>query len=130
MLVMGRKKRCEIKDFYNAYIIQKLDDSQLMLNFNLKKPTLILYKSQANKMKNHLQTEISTGFLEHELLDMYQNTILDQESKLDVLKFMIDIWKNKAKVPNSKTDKEDDKLDEFLSKASHQTPSDLQSTGN
>lgn len=61
------------------------------------------------RAKKRAQKEITTDFLEHELLKKYQDKDVPDEDKKDYLKFMIDIWKSKSKVPNpGKAEKEID----------------------
>ena len=68
--------------------------------------------------KKRAQKEITTEYLETELLKKYQDPQTDDQEKKDYLKYMMEIWKNKHKVPQ--TQKEDVDLSAVF--ASSETP--------
>jgi len=107
-----------IREFIDLKYTQKCDKAEIIASMRITSNT---YRKYLQIAKTKVSFEITTEFLEHELMEMYQFGD-DDIDKMEVMKYLIEIWKYKGKVKPTVTTTEDDKLHEFLQRASSTAP--------
>jgi len=100
ILVYTNMKKLELDSkFFQKKFVENLSKTQIQVDLNLSDNQ---YFYLLEKCKRNRITEITTNFLESELIEKYE--IANKDEQKDLLKYMIEIWKFKHKIPREKKD--------------------------